>query len=139
MIKFIVAIILGLGLTACVSSPDSAGSNTNLTFGAVKSQIVKGQTTQPEVIRLLGSPNLTSKNRAGQEVWTYSKTASASESKKVGGGLGIFGMLGSAAMGGAGVSGSKAVDTTSVSTFDLIITFTGNDIVEDYSVVTSKF
>jgi hypothetical protein len=47
--------------------------------------------------------------------------------------------VGSAIVGGGAVSGSQAVDTQSVSTFDLIITFDQNDVVEDYSIVTSKF
>lgn len=123
----------------CVSSNgQSAAEKTNLTYGAVKSQIKKGETNQQEVIQLLGSPNITTKNKQGDEVWTYSKTASKSESAKSSGSMGILG-VGAAVIGAGGVSGSKAVDTNSVSTFDLIITFDQNDVVKDYSIVTSKF
>ena len=131
MRRKIVTILLLMGLAVCATSNNKKDDKTNLTFGAVKSQIVKGATTQSEVIRLLGSPNLTSKNKNNQEVWTYSKTASSSEGSRVTNSAGIFGLLGTA--------NSKAVNTTSVSTFDLIITFTNNDIVDDYSIVTSKF
>ena len=130
MIKVIFVALATLSLAGCVSSGSGAADKTNLTHGAVKSQIVKGKTTQMEVIKLLGSPNITSKNRKGQEVWNYSKTASESKQAK---------QSGFAFLGVLGASGSKAIDTNSVSTFDLIITFTKNDIVEDYSIVTSKF
>ncbi len=134
--KYLLGMISCLLMFGCASEPKHQA--TKLTHGAVKSQIVKGETTQPEVISLLGSPNITSKNRAGQEVWTYSKTGSRNEKSKVGGGLGVLGGIGQV-LGMGGLSGSKAVDVNSVSTFDLMITFTENDIVEDYSIVTSKF
>jgi len=124
--KFWAIFALILSMTACVSGGSQPGDKTNLTFGAVKQNIVKGQTSQTEVIQLLGSPNITSKNKNGQEVWTYSRTGSTSEQSSTAGGF-IF------------IGGSKAVDTTSVSTFDLIITFNDGDVVEDYSIVTSKF
>ena len=124
--KFLIIFAIILSVTACVSSGNQPGDRTNLTFAAVKKNIIRGQTSQTEIIQLLGSPNITSKNKKGQEVWTYSKTGSASERSAVSGGF-IF------------IGGGKAVDTTSVSTFDLIITFDDGDMVEDYSVVTSKF
>lgn len=132
--KLIASLALILSLGACVTGSNQPGDKTNLTFGAVKSQIKKGETTQVEIVKLLGSPNITSKNKKGQEVWTYSRTGTTNEKASASGGI-LFGASG--LLGGAG--GSKAVDTTSVSTFDLIITFNDNDIVDDYSVVTSKF
>ena len=126
MAKIILIAILILGLSACVTNPQNAAERTNLTHGAVKSQIKKGKTSQMEVIKLLGSPNITSKNKNGLEVWTYSKTASSNKSSTAAGGFLFFGA-------------SKAVDTNSVSTFDLIITFNNNDVVEDYAIVSSKF
>lgn len=109
---------------SCVTSPPTQKSN--LTYATVKKNLIKGQTAQSEVIRLLGSPNVISKNRSGNEVWTYSKQSTDSSSGSFGGGLIFFG-------------GSKAVSSNSASTFDLIVTFTKNDIVEDYSVVSSQF
>ncbi|MBN2676266.1 MAG: hypothetical protein JXR30_03380 [Alphaproteobacteria bacterium] len=107
-----------------------APQKSNLTYGTVKSQIVKGQTTQPEVVTLLGSPNMVSKTRDGDEVWTYSKQSynASSQSSAYGVGL-IF----------AGMSGGKSDRSSSVSTFDLIITFDKNDVVKDYSVVSSQY
>ncbi|MBN1783767.1 MAG: hypothetical protein JW812_02245, partial [Alphaproteobacteria bacterium] len=96
----------------------------------VKSQIVKGQTTQTEVIQMLGSPNMVSKTKGGDEVWTYSKQSydSSSASSAYGVGL-IF----------AGFSGGKSNRSSTVSTFDLMITFDKNDVVKDYSVVSSQY
>lgn len=125
---------VGLSLIAgCMQNTTEAPvapQKSNLTYGTVKSQIVKGQTTQTEVITLLGSPNMVSKTKGGDEVWTYSKqsTDSSAESSAYGVGLIL-----------AGFSGGKSNRSSSVSTFDLIITFDNNDVVKDYSVVSSQF
>ena len=128
--------VLCFGLIGCQSAP-TTDTPTNLTFGAVKSKIKKGQTTQTEIIQLLGSPNITSKNKDGNEVWTYAKQSSRSDdtSASIGGGILGTGAILGGLLGGA----SKAVSTTSVNTFDLIIVFNKNDIVQDYSVISSKF
>lgn len=99
---------------------------SNLTFAVVKSKIKKGQTSQAEILETLGSPNITTKNRQNDEVWTYSRQSYDSESGAYGGGLIIFG-------------GHKAFSSSSAQSFDLILTFDKNDIVKDYSVVASQF
>lgn len=120
-------------LTGCMQSnsePQPAPQKSNLTYGTVKSQIVKGQTTQTEVIQLLGSPNMVSKTKNGDEVWTYSKQSYDASSKGSAYGVGLI---------FAGFSGGKSQRSTSVSTFDLMITFDQNDVVKDYSVVSSQY
>lgn len=107
----------------CASAPHK---NSGLTQGNVKSNVVKGQTTQAEIVQLLGSPNLVSKNKSGAEVWTYSRQSYDSESGGYGGGVILFG-------------GSKAFSSSSSSSFDLILTFNDHDVVQDYSIVTSQF
>jgi len=111
-------------LVACSSSPTVQKSN--LTFGTVKKSIVKGKTSQADVVQLLGSPNIVTKNSQGDEVWTYSKQSYDSESGGFGGGIILFG-------------GSKAFSSSASSSFDLILTFDQKDIVKDYSVVSSQF
>jgi hypothetical protein len=66
------------------------------------------------------------KNSKGEEVWTYSKQSYDSESGGFGGGIILFG-------------GSKAFSSSASSSFDLILTFDSQDIVKDYSVVSSQF
>jgi outer membrane protein assembly factor BamE (lipoprotein component of BamABCDE complex) len=99
---------------------------SNLTFGNVKKNIVKGKTSQAEVVQLLGSPNIVTKNAKGEEVWTYTRQSYDAESGGFGGGVILFG-------------GNKAFSSASTSSFDLILTFNKADVVEDYSVVSSQF
>lgn len=115
--------VLGL-LSGC--SADRPKQKSNLTFGTVKKHIIKGQTNQAEVVQLLGSPNIVTKNAKGEEVWTYTRQAYDSESGAYGGGIILFG-------------GHKAFSSSSTSSFDLIMTFDKNDVVKDYSVVSSQF
>ena len=44
----------------------------NLSLGKVQSQIKKGM-NQTEVLEVLGSPNIVTKNSNGDEVWTYDR------------------------------------------------------------------
>ena len=108
------------------STHEKPVQKSNLTFSNVKKGIVKRKTTQTEIIQMLGSPNLTTRNQKGEEVWTYSRQSTDAES-----GGSFFGIL---------LAGSnKAFSSTSSATFDLIITFDSKEIVEDYSVVQSQF
>lgn len=111
-------------LISCSSSQPVQKSN--LSYGTVKKSIVKGKTSQADVVQLLGSPNIVTKNTHGEEVWTYSKQSYDAQSGGFGGGIILFG-------------GNKAFSSASSSTFDLILTFNHNDIVKDYSVVSSQF
>jgi len=115
----VVALVVG-----CAASQPKQKSN--LTHGTVKKHVVKGKTSQAEVVQLLGSPNIVTKNSQGNEVWTYTRQSYDSESGGFGGGVILFG-------------GNKAFSSSSTSSFDLIITFDKNDVVQDYSVVTSQF
>ena len=114
-----------LALGACTSKNKTV-QKSNLTFGTVKSQIKKGQTTQAEVVQLLGAPNLVTKNSHGNEVWTYSRQSYDSETGAFGGGLVLFG-------------GASAFSSSASSSFDLIITFNETDVVKDYSVTASQY
>ena len=82
---------------------------SNLTFGVVKSKIIKGNTTQSEILEIFGAPNLVSKNK----------------SNKQGGTDFLF--------------GARASQSSSTQSFDLIITFDSNDIVSDYSVISTSY
>ena len=118
--------VAALGLIVACSSSNKPEQKSNLTFGTVKKSIVKGKTSQSEIVQLLGSPNIVTKNSKGEEVWTYSKQSYDSESGGFGGGIILFG-------------GSKAFSSSASASFDLILTFDKRDIVKDYSVVSSQF
>jgi outer membrane protein assembly factor BamE (lipoprotein component of BamABCDE complex) len=118
-------IVASVFFTGCASS-NKAPQKSNLSFGTIKSSIVKGKTSQSEVVQLLGSPNIVTKNKNNEEVWTYSRQSTDSEEGGFGGGLLVFG-------------GNKAFSSQSSNSFDLIITFTEKDIVRDYTVVQAQF
>ena len=118
-------IVASVFFAGCASS-NKAPQKSNLSFGTIKSSIVKGKTSQSEVVQLLGSPNIVTKNKNNEEVWTYSRQSTDSEEGGFGGGLFVFG-------------GSKAFSSQSSNSFDLIITFSEKDIVRDYSVVQAQF
>ena len=122
-------LLVGAGLlVSCATFPkeEEPAQASNLTFGVVKSKIIKGQTTQEEILKIFGSPNIITKNRDNDEVWNYSrmsyKTADGSDSGTV-----IF------------YSGSRAMSTATTASFDLILIFDKNDVVIDYSVISAKF
>lgn len=104
----------------------SKAQPSNLTFGMVKTQIVKGQTTQAEILQTFGPPNIMTRNRSGEEVWTYDKISSESKSS---GGYGTLIIL--------GAGGSK--HSSSQKTMTLILTFNSRDVVKDYSVMATQF
>jgi hypothetical protein len=95
---------------------------SNLTFGMVKSKIIKGRTSQNDILQIFGSPNLITKNKYRNEVWSYNKMSVVSK-----GGNSYF------------FDGERASVSSSTSSFDLIITFDEDDIVVDYSVISSSY
>jgi hypothetical protein len=90
-----------------------------------KRTIVKGRTTQLEVMEVFGPPDLVS-HRDDAEVWTYDKIRNDVQSS--GGYLTI---------GVAGISGGGA-QSSSTSTM-LIIYFDKNEIVQDYRLHVARF
>jgi len=128
LVLFYLTMIPLLFIGNCATFPDKGESNqdSKLTVGIVKQEIIKGETTQAEILETFGSPNIITKNREDNEVWNYNRM---SYEKKEGsdGAYFIFG------------SGSRAMSTATTKSFDLIITFDDNEIVKDYSVISASF
>ena len=124
--------LIAFVVSGCATSRTTGeqAEKSKLTPGMVKQHIIKGQTTQNELISLFGSPNIITNDKNGNEVWTYSKQSSSADSGSKGFGWSAL------VIGG---SNASAYSNTSTNTFDLVITFTKNNIVKDYSVVSSKF
>ncbi|WP_374549246.1 outer membrane protein assembly factor BamE [Flavobacterium sp.] len=124
--KQIFILLTSLTLLSCGSYKYGANAEptqkSNLTFGVVKSKIQKGVTTQEEILQIFGSPNLTTKNKSNNEVWSYNKMSVQEKAGRT-----DFFM------------GQKASASSSSQSFDLIITFDDNDVVKDYSVISSSF
>ncbi len=123
-VLFVLFLISAFGVS-CTTMKD-APQKSNLTTGVIKTKIKKGISSQAEILSLIGSPNIITKNKEGEEVWTYSRQSFNSRSGVFGGGLILFG-------------GSKAFSSSSSGSFDLIITFDDKSIVKDYSLVSSQF
>jgi len=103
-----------------------ASSKNALTAGIAKTEIIKGQTIQNEILEIFGSPNIITKNKSGNEVWTYDKI---SVEKSAVGGFGVIIIAG----------GRKDRSIASTRTFILMIEFDDNEVVRDYSYRSSAF
>ena len=125
---FITCIFALTFFVSCATFPkeEQPAQQSNLTFGVVKSKIIKGQTTQAEILEIFGSPNITTKNRDNDEVWNYSRMSYKTAAGADGGSVILFG-------------GSRAMSTATTASFDLIIIFDKEDRVKDYSVISAKF
>ncbi len=142
-------------LLSCVraSSPDlphSSSQKSNLTAGMVKKHVKSGTTSQTDIISVFGAPNIITRDREGNEVWTYDRQSMATSSEiaawNAGGNVaaGAGGLAGSAVIGGGiagGASGGKSSSAgqASSTTFTLMIIFDESDIVKDYRMQATQF
>ena len=110
--------------TGCQKESRTQGSN--LTPGMAKTKITNGVTTQSEILEVFGAPNIITKNKSGNEVWTYDKVAMDKSNKE-----GYWTIL------AAGESSGN--QTTSTKTFTLMLEFDDDDIVKDTSYRASQF
>lgn len=104
--------------------------NSALTQGSVQLNLQVGQTTKADVLEKFGSPNLTTRDGSGQEVWSYQRMATVSQSSSSSGYWTIF-LTGQ----------SKSADGFSQSSrsITLIIKFNAKDVVSDFRSRTSDF
>ncbi len=126
--SFILVILVCIFLVGCATYPRQVESTqrSNLTIGTVKSKIIKGETTQAEILEIFGSPNIVTKNKSDNEVWNYNRMSFETATGADGGTLILFG-------------GSRALSTSTTKSFDLIIIFGDNDVVKDYSIISASF
>jgi hypothetical protein len=130
---------------APIVSPQPAQPST-LSYGMVISQVKKGQTRQLDLVQLFGSPNISTYDSAGIETWVYERTVTQIDvqqnTRAVQGAanLGAFFNFGQA---GGSVSGERsagaATTTASVRSITVIVKFSSDRIVSDYSVRASYF
>ncbi len=122
-ILFFVLILLG-----CATFPKQEESyqKSNLTSGTVKREIIKNQTTQADILKLFGAPNLVTMDSNGNEVWNYNKMSYSTTEGSDAGTLIFWG-------------GSRAISTSTTKSFDLILTFDKNDVVKDYRLIAASF
>ena len=118
-------------LSACSNAPQQ--TNNNLTLGLVQSSVTKGA-NQVDITKILGAPNIISKDKQGNETWVYDRISRERKSNSMAGfGFGAIG----AWMGAGG--GSRSSDSSSSKSLTVIITFDDNKNVLDYAYQGLEF
>jgi hypothetical protein len=97
-----------------------------LSYGLVTSKVKKGITSQSELIRLFGGPNITTIDSDGTETWVYDKTDNESEILDSFFSLGYYGAR------------QKKYSNT-IKTITVIIKFNKDKTVKDFSARAAYF
>ena len=128
----VVFVVVISGLSACTTSNLNPVTtrNSELTHGNVQMQLKPGISTKAEVLESFGSPNITTRDGAGREVWTYQRSAQVAQSSSSSVGWTII---------LAGGSNSAAGFESSSRMMTLIIKFDAADVVVDFKSRTSNF
>lgn len=129
----ILAVVVGtLCLGACAPLPTKPVTtrNSELTHGNVQLNLKVGETSQAQVIEVFGAPNITTIDGSGQEVWTYQRAATVSQSTSSNGFWTI--LLAGESQGAAGFEQTQRMMT-------LIIKFNQNKVVSDFRSRSSEF
>ena len=119
-------IITSASLYSCAPVTPSTPGNSGITHGKVQMNVVVGKTTQNDIIENFGSPNITTIDGQGREVWTYQRHATVSRSSN---GYATAILLG----------GSTSGFESSMRTMTLIIKFNRNKVVSDFKSMSSSF
>ena len=129
--KIIYLLATTLLVTGCATQrTPELSRNQTLTQGNVQMHLVVGETTKAQVLEVFGAPNITTRDGAGNEVWSYQRQAQVSQSNRASSGWNI--LL-------AGSSQSASGFTTSSNMITLIIKFNDQDVVQDFRSRTSNF
>lgn len=118
-----------------IVSPASAqvqldGKNSEMTQGNVQLNVKVGMTTKADVLEVFGAPNITTRDGAGQEVWSYQRHATVAKSKEKDSFWTILLVGGSSRASGFSQSSR---------TMTLIVKFNSDDVVSDFRSRTSDF
>lgn len=131
MHRVIVACAL-LSLGACTTTAPALVDQRNsaLTQGNVQMNLAVGQTTKAQVLEVFGAPNITTRDSAGQEVWTFQRHATVAQSSQNSNYWTIL---------FAGGSSNATGFSQSTRTMTLIVKFDAKDVVSDFRSRTSDF
>jgi outer membrane protein assembly factor BamE (lipoprotein component of BamABCDE complex) len=137
MKKFLSSII-ALAIVGCATPySDVPTRQSTLTPGMVSKQVVRGKTTQADIMEIFGPPDLvTMKNE--YEMWGYDKVSREVAYTAFGLGLGGGGAVGAGGIGGLGGL-STGYSTQSTKTLFLLIYFDKNLVVSDYKLSATRF
>jgi len=131
-LKFIALLIVGTTLAACAPTPTKPVTtrNSELTHGNVQLNLKVGETTQAQVLEVFGAPNITTIDGSGQEVWSYQRSATVSQSNSANGFWTIL-------LAGQSQESSGFEQTQRMMT--LIIKFNAQKVVSDFRSRSSEF
>jgi len=128
----VAAAAAALALSACAPAPTKPVTNRNseLTHGNVQMNLKVGETSQTQVLEVFGAPNITSIDGSGQEVWTYQRAATVTQSSSSNGYWTVL-------LGGQSQEASGLEQTQR--TMTLIIKFNDRKVVSDFRSRSSEF
>jgi hypothetical protein len=117
-----------------------------LSYGTVTSQVIKGKTTQMDLLQIFGGPNIATTDRDGTETWVYERSATqtdvATNSQAAQGTASLgafFKYIDVQAGGSVARSGSASSMSSSIRSLTVIVKFAPDKTVADYSVRASTF
>jgi len=131
MKNYITMLITLFVVSGCSNAPNETTSK--LTLGLVQSTVTKGA-NQTDITKVLGAPNIISKDKQGNETWTYDRISREAQSSS-GSGVGFGALFGWVFAGGR----SSASSSTSNKSLTVIITFDDNKSVIDYAYQSLEF
>lgn len=117
-----------------------------MSYGTVTSQVVKGKTTQLDLLQAFGGPNIATTDRDGVETWVYERSATQtdvqSNSQAAQGAMSLgafFKYVDLQAAGSLARSTQAASTSSSIRALTVIVKFAADKTVADYSVRASTF
>lgn len=123
-----------------------ATSASALSYGSVTSQVIKGKTTQMDLLQIFGGPNIATTDRDGTETWVYERSATqtdvATNSQAAQGTASLgafFKYIDVQAGGSVARSGSASSVSSSIRSLTVIVKFATDKTVADYTVRASTF
>lgn len=132
-------------LSGCASNRLHAEKERRMTVGIVQKEIHIGM-TQPDVMAILGSPNIVVRDSEGREMWTYDKIATEASYRKSsgsvrgdGGAAGVTGTTLILGMIGGQHSGGSGASATTQRTHTVLIRVDDNNLVESFAYHASSF
>ncbi len=129
--SFLVLLFATFLISGCMSKVQPlTDRNSALTQGNVQLSVKVGTTTKSDILENFGSPNITTRDGSGKEVWTYQRSAQVSQSSSESGYWTIL-IVGEQGRSSGFESSSRMIT--------LIIKFDSNDIVSDFRSRTSNF
>lgn len=131
-----VALALTLPPASCTAPPPPG--KDPLTDGMISMTIRKGVTTQAEVLKVFGAPNIVTRDGDGRTMWTYRRHSVVTRASSGSAVVGAGGAPPSALVGIA-ASGYSSDASQTNSSMTLIIKFDASDRVADFQSMSSQF